>query len=60
MQTLLTNLFLVAVLGLITWSCTRDNVQSFVSPEVENLFNRSTPDADETQKFGFIPTKRYN
>lgn len=53
MQTLLTNLFLVAILGLITWSCTQDNVQSFVSPEVENLFNRSTPDADETQKFGF-------
>lgn len=53
MKTLLTNLFLVAILGLITWSCTQDNMQSLVSPEVENLFNRSTPDADETQKFGF-------
>ncbi|KAA0127321.1 helix-turn-helix transcriptional regulator [Chryseobacterium sp. SN22] len=52
MQTLLTNLFLVAVLGLLTWSCTRDNVQSFVSHKVENLFNRSTSDANETQNFG--------
>lgn len=52
MQALLTNLFLVAVLSLTTWSCTKDNAQSLVSPKVENLFNRSTPDATETQYFG--------
>lgn len=52
MQALLTNVFLVALLCLTTWSCTQDRVQSLVSPNVETLFNRSTPDANETQYFG--------
>lgn len=52
MQVLLTNIFLVVILCLTMWSCTQDNAQSLVSPKVANLFNRSTPDADETQYFG--------